>query len=234
MQVCTYSEYGFVNGGSAFKAFRNMGMPGKVIGRPKGMILGKMMGTGSGNGFSIVPNFRRYAIFILWETETDAKAFFDTSKTIQWYREKCTDYLHTYLIAAQVHGRWNGKNPFNCYKPHSENTLVAVLTRATIKPHFLPEFWMNVPDVSSFMANHKSALYRIGVGEYPLFMQATFSIWTDAESLRAAAYGDTDHGKVVKKNRERGWYAEEMFTRFSIFKTEYSGARFHKIPILQV
>jgi RsiW-degrading membrane proteinase PrsW (M82 family) len=48
----------------------------------KGMLVGKLLGTGSGLGFSGKPNWGQYAHFAVW-TETDTKKYFDSSTLIR-------------------------------------------------------------------------------------------------------------------------------------------------------
>lgn len=224
MQVCAYSEYRFSKFSHAFIALRNMGLGGKIFGTPEGLELAKPMGTGSGNGFSIFPDFKRFAFFSVWEDRAAAERFFAESKLIETYSERATSGLHALLKPVRVHGLWGGGSPLRPSEPSAGTLPVAVLTRATIRPRKLPDFWMNVPDVSSFMADAEGVLYKLGVGEYPLFMQATFSIWKNAEFLRQAAYGQRNaHAEVVRKTRERDWYAEEMFARFEVLDLKVSG-----------
>ncbi len=224
MQVCAYSEYRFSKFSHAFTALRNMGLGGKIFGTPDGLELAKPMGAGSGNGFSIFPDFKRFAFFSVWENRSAAEQFFAESKLIHTYTERARSGLHALLKPVRVHGLWGGGSPLRPSEPSGGTVPVAVLTRATIRPRKLPDFWMNVPDVSSFMADADGVLYKLGVGEYPLFMQATFSIWESAELLNRAAYGKNKaHAEVVRKTRERDWYAEEMFARFEVLDLKTLG-----------
>ncbi|MFN2422836.1 MAG: hypothetical protein ABR572_03580 [Cryomorphaceae bacterium] len=226
MQICTYSEYTFSGFKNSFNAFKNMGLGGNIFGAPLGLETVKPMGTGSGNGFSIFPDFNRFAFFAVWENRNAAECFFAESELIHTYEERAVRYLHTILLPVKVHGKWGGKEPLRPQPVSESGGAVAVLTRATIKTRHLPEFWMNVPDVSAFMADAPGVLHNLGVGEYPLFMQATFSLWKDAKALSAAAYGNTAHADVVRKTRERGWYAEEMFSRFEVVDIKTKGREF--------
>lgn len=229
MQVCTYSEYTFSGVNDALKAFKNMGLGGNVFGAAKGLETVKPMGTGSGNGFSIVPDFRRFVFFAVWESRVDADRFFAESELINDYSRRSIRALHVLLRPVKAHGQWGGKEPLRPQIPSEKDGAVAVLTRATIKTRHLPEFWMNVPDVSKFMADAPGVLHNLGVGEYPLFMQATFSIWESNKALNAAAYGNTAHADVVRKTRQRGWYAEEMFSRFEVVDIVTKGNAFEDI-----
>jgi len=225
-QICTYGEYNFSRKRDAFAAFKNMGRGAEIFGKPAGLVFAKLMGTGSGNGFSILPNLKSYAIFMVWESMDAAALYHKKNETIRWYKSTSHQSAEFWLKPLKSHGMWSGQNPFIPSEPDSKNAMLAVLTRATIHTRHLPEFWWNVPDVSSFMSGADGLLYRLGVGEYPLMMQATFSVWENREKLMKAAYGNTAHAEIVKRTRERGWYSEEMFTQFEVIGCETKGDQF--------
>jgi heme-degrading monooxygenase HmoA len=56
----------------------------------------------------------------------------------------------------------------------------------------------------------------IGIGEAPIGLQGTFSIWEDAAALRNFAYKGQAHAKAITATAENNWYAEELFARFSV------------------
>ena len=58
--------------------------------------------------------------------------------------------------------------------------------------------------------------FKIGIGEVPLLHQVTFSIWPDAASMAHFARGDGPHGRAITAVRDEGWFAEELYARFSI------------------
>jgi len=56
----------------------------------------------------------------------------------------------------------------------------------------------------------------VGIGEAPVGLQGTFSVWRDAAALKTFAYDGDTHAAVIARTRETGWYAEELFARFAV------------------
>lgn len=187
------------------------------LARVPGLGFSRLMGSGGGNGFSLSPNWGVYAWLGHWEGPAAAKDFFASN---DWYAEAAarSDRLITFsLTATMTHGEWGGDNPFT---PHPEAydpaEPVAVITRATIHPTKLLDFWRYVPRTSASVYERPERLLSVGIGEYPVFMQATFSLWTSGAAMTEFAYATDHHREVVRLTRQRGWYREELFTRFRL------------------
>jgi len=219
-----YLEFKFSSAKHKWTAFKNLGRPEIHFSDLKNVSFGKAMGTGSGNGFSVIPSLSKYGFLVLLESDEHDFNSVWNAQVFSEYRQNCHSFLHVMGRPLKAHGKWNGEEPFNdIHRTPDPQLPIAVLTRATIRGKRLLEFWRNVPKTSKFMFNHPAALYQTGIGEYPLFMQATFSIWKSRKALVEAAYSDTVHGEIVKKTRERNWYKEELFAEFSIDRVEQSG-----------
>jgi hypothetical protein len=91
---------------------------------------------------------------------------------------------------------------------------VAVLTRASIRPRRLARFYRAVPAVDQALAGADGCLRAVGVGEWPIARQATFSLWRDTGAVRGFAYTGGTHAAVITRTREEGWFTEECFARF--------------------
>jgi len=220
-----YLEFKFSSNQDKWEAFKNLGRPDIHFEGFRDLVFGKAMGTGSGNGFSIIPSLSKYGFITCLDAKSSDSQTIWNSPVFSAYRKKSDSYFHMVGKPVKSHGNWEGKNPF---KGHQQKTdpekPIAVITRATIRTQRLIEFWRNVPKTSKFMFNHPAAIYQTGIGEYPLFMQATFSVWKSRKLLVEAAYSDTVHGEIVKKTRQRNWYKEELFAEFSVDYAEKSGS----------
>jgi len=195
-------------------AFTQMGIgPGHLAG-VDGLSFVKLMGSGGRNGFGIRPNWGVYALLGVWDTTEKAQAFFSTHSWWQAVdghtREHCTFFLQT----TTAHGCWDGRMPFDKTTNFDPTQPVAVITRATIYPSQMARFWRYSRTVSASLEDHPAARLSIGVGEWPLIQQATFSLWNSGEDMLRYAYKSRQHREVVQKTRELGWYKEELFARF--------------------
>lgn len=215
-----------------FRALAQMGLaPRRLVG-VAGMRFSRLLGSGGGNGFARRPNWGVYAMLTVWEERAAAEAFFAHHP---WWQRSLATQCETatfFLEATLSHGAWGGANPFPArpadYDPAAP---VAVLTRATIRPRRLPEFWRYVPRTAASAYDQPARRLSIGVGEYPLFMQATFSLWTSGRAMQDFAYASPHHAEVVRRTRQRDWYAEELFARFRV--VEATGS-WEKRPVAEL
>lgn len=219
-EVVTMSLLRYESLASRWWAFSQMGIGGWYLKDIPGLKLLKLLGSGAGNGFSIRPNFGVYGVLAIWEDENVAQAFFSQHPWWQRALKKSTERCTFYLKPAVVHGEWGGQQPFTITTDYDLKAPVAVITRATIKTKHLIGFWRYVPQVSAHVKDRHGQRLSIGVGEWPLFMQATFSIWDSSQAMMDYAYQNPYHKEVIQKTRELGWYKEELFARFLPYRME--------------
>lgn len=209
-----------------YKGFKNkwnalgrMGRPPISVDEIEGLTFFKPLGTGSGNGFSIKPDFSTFGFVAVFDTENLAKSFLK-SDVINQYVKTSKSYSHVLMYTIKSHGEWSKQNPFKSSVGLDKSKPLAVITRATIKPKLAYQFWRNVPSVSKSMNNYDELIFSKGIGEFPLLMQATYSLWKDANAMMNYAYQNPKHAEMVKKTREIDWYSEELFARFVPFYHE--------------
>ena len=210
--VVTFSVFEFPRQ-KRWWALGQMGRSSLLQAAPPELLFGKMLGSGQG-GFSMRPDFSRYAMLGSWQSAEAATRFFQ-SDAMQEYQSQTRENYTLQMVTMQSHGKWNKTNPFaEVYKLPTPDLPLVVLTRATIRLRRLPEFWRNVPKAQQAIQNSAGLLFSMGVGELPLVQQATVSIWENAEAIRQFAYQQTFHKEIVKQTRQRDWYSEDLFARF--------------------
>ena len=103
--------------------------------------------------------------------------------------------------------------------PRRHEGPVAALTRARLTTRKAARFWAAVPPVSAALQQQPGLLAALGIGEAPIGLQGTFSLWSSPAALREFAHGDAAHLEVVRRTAEERWYAEELFARFTVLGT---------------
>ena len=93
---------------------------------------------------------------------------------------------------------------------------IAVLTRGGVKISKALNFWTSISSASKSISRAKGVSFYKGIGELPLFEQATFSIWDSIDHIKKFAYKDDLHLNIVKKAKEQNWYKEDLFARFLV------------------
>ena len=200
-------------------ALGRMARPPLSIKKVDGLSFFKPLGAGSGNGFSIKPDFSTFGLVAVFDSDEIAKEFINSDQ-IKKYTKAAKAYSHVLMHTIKSHGQWSKQNPFEASVEFDKTKPLAVITRATIKPKLAHKFWKYVPSVSKSMNDYDELIFSKGIGEFPLLMQATFSLWTNAEAMMKYAYQNPKHAEMVKKTRELGWYSEELFARFQPFYQE--------------
>ena len=179
----------------------------------------KLMGSGHNGTFDLQPDWQQWAILATWETRKDFDDFYHQSFISGWWRLFKTEKWTLLCEPIQSHGKWDGIEPFASTPVTDYNGPVAVLTRATIRLNKLKGFWTNVDSVAKLMTSAKGYITSFGIGEAPVYRQATFSIWQSVDDVKAFAYRSREHAEVIRKTREENWYSEELFARFKPLAT---------------
>jgi len=177
----------------------------------------KLMGSGKDAQVDLSPDYKHWAILTVWDNRIDCDNFYRDSFVMKWFSLFGIESFSILLKPLSSHGLWSTKEPFIVEKTSKIHTgKIAVITRAAIKFNRLKEFRLNIKRAADAMRIAPGFILSAGIGENPFFDQATVSIWEDAESMKAYAYQSHDHSDVIKLTRERKWYKEELFARFSI------------------
>lgn len=180
----------------------------------KGCTFWKLMGCGRNGSFDLKPDWQQWGLLATWNSRADFDNFHQRSFIAGWWRKLTTESWTLLAEPLQSHGTWDGDMPFGKPDVKSYAGPVAVLTRATINLNRLKNFWSHVDAAARVMALSEGYITSVGIGEAPVFRQATFSVWESLDHVKAFAYKGGEHADIIKKTRSENWYSEELFARF--------------------
>ena len=186
-----------------------------------GLVFSKSLGTGSGQTFTMRDaDATHWGLLSVWRDSEAAKAA-DMCALMQSWRRLSVEELRVEMQPLSIRGHWAGVSPFHpaeesATSPTESSQLIGAVTRARIKPRYWRRFARSVPAVSRDLSQDAGLLFALGIGEAPIGLQGTFSIWDSHESITNFAYKRRAHIDVIAKTQQLNWYAEEMFARLNI------------------
>jgi hypothetical protein len=193
-------------------AFISMALDRFVLGRSSNVGFFKSLGTGKGETFTPADaNSLRWGL-VAQVKDLDA---FDQSSVVERWRKNSVDEFRAVLEPISSHGKWAGQEPFVA-SVKDWNGPVAAITRARIKWHQNFRFWSSVPPVTVSLKSAPGLIAAIGIGEAPIGLQGTFSLWESAAAIREFAYKGAAHQKAIADTATYNWYSEELFARFAV------------------
>ena len=209
-------------------AFVAMGRDRRPLSAAPGLRFAKLLGTGSGETFAPRDaDLHHWGVLATWDSVAAATAFEDSPIVRRW-DARADERLRLALRPLTSKGRWAGRTPFGDPTPTKVDGPVAALTRARIRPRMWRTFWASVPPVTAALDDSAGVLLRVGIGEAPVGLQGTFSVWASSAALRDFAHRRVEHQAVIARTRELGWYSEELFARFAVLEADgaYAGTRY--------
>ena len=210
----------------------SVGIPGAVafmaLDRPRlarvdGLRFWKLLGTGSGQTFT--PNDadpHTWGLFAVWDSRAALARFESSAISRRWAR--ADEQWSAVLSPLTWKGQWSRRDPLDGAVAGADvaNRPVAAITRARVKPSQWRQFARATPPVAAAVNRTPGLRYTVGIGEAPIGLQGTFSLWDSTEALRSFAYGNAAHRDVMTRTVTDHWYAEELFARFSVLETRGS------------
>ena len=183
-----------------------------------GLTFAKLLGTGTGRTFTPRDaDPRHWGLLACWSDSASADAFEESSVARRWAaRSRHGERLRIVMAPWASRGTWAGRQPFGAPLSQPYEGPVAAITRARIKPSRTRAFWSAVPPVSTRLHESSGLITSLGIGEAPVGLQGTFSLWESAAAVRAFAHRSPEHLAVIAQTRRTGWYAEELFARFVV------------------
>ena len=179
----------------------------------------KLLGTGGGTTFTARDaRPTQWAMVASWDSPTALRRA-EQSPVLRGWHERSAETWRATLRPLSSRGRWSRREPFDVRASGRWDGPVAAITRARIAPRRAMAFWRSVPPVAADLADRPGLALALGIGEAPVGVQGTFSLWRDGAALRRFAYAGDAHRSVVRRTAEVGWYAEELFARFAVLDT---------------
>lgn len=172
----------------------------------------KSLGTGKGETFT-----PKDANALQWGLVAVIKNIdqFDSSSVVKRWRKSSVSEFRAVLDPISSHGQWAKKQPFTGSVGEWKGQ-VAAITRARIKWRHNPRFWRAVPPVTISLKSSPGLVAAIGIGEAPIGLQGTFSLWESAAAIREFAYKGEAHKQAIVDTATYNWYSEELFARFAV------------------
>ena len=198
------------------RAFSMMGLARRPLSRVPGLEFWKLVGSGTGEGFTPKPNTAVWGIVGVWSSLDVARERMEQASVFRRYRERSDEHWTVFLNPLSARGAWSGRNPFRAAAPNDARRGIVALTRATLKPTIAMQFWRRVPDISRVIGANEDVVFKIGLGEVPMLHQITFSIWPDTQSMAAFARASGPHADAIRAVRDEHWFREELYARFEI------------------
>ena len=174
----------------------------------------KLCGAGVGEGFTPTASPAVIAILATWPDADTARARIAGAPVFARYRARAAESWTVFLAPTSSRGDWSGARPFHPDAAPTPGPLAA-LTRATIRPAILRRFWGRVPRISDMIGADPNVTFKIGIGEVPMLHQVTFSIWPSKAAMDAFARTGP-HAEAIRAVRSEGWFAEELYARFTV------------------
>jgi len=207
--------------GQRLWAFKLMGRARRPLAATAGLGFHRMLGSGSGLGFSLLPDFGRYALLASWSSEAAADDFFVGAPLLGECRERGAELWTVKLLALRSRGAWAGAEPFAVHPGPLPPALPrVVLTRASLRPGALPGFWSRVPAINRSLAAAPGLRLALGVGELPWVRPVTFSVWDDDACLDRFAFQGSCHHAGARAAYQQRWFREDLFARFVAIATQ--------------
>ena len=197
-------------------AFMQMAIGRRTARNVPGVTFAKLMGTGTGKTFTPSDtDLKQWAVLFVAE-DLDVV---NGSNFIKGWNTRSTSVDRYLLNPISSHGKWSQREPFEVSAPSKSDGPIVAITRARLKWSQAIRFWRSIPPVVTDLHNSPGLLFSIGIGEAPIGLQGTFSVWQSGAALRDFAYKNAPHRAAIEDTKRFDWYSEELFARFELVNT---------------
>jgi hypothetical protein len=203
------------------RAVASMALDRFRLARTPGLQFWKLLGTGDGKTFTPRDaDANRWGLFAVWDSR-EARERFESSVIVQDWAAASDEQWSATLLPLTWKGEWSRRDPFAGVVAGTvvPGRPIAAITRARVKPSQWRAFAAATPPVANAVNGTPGLRYTVGIGEAPIGLQGTFSVWDSVDALRTFAYESPEHRAVMNRTVTDRWYAEELFVRFGVLET---------------
>jgi hypothetical protein len=199
-------------------AITNMATNKLLLKRVPGIEFIKLLGTGKGESFT-PKDADQFRWGILVTINQSNLRDLEKSFVVKIWSKISNNQYRVILKPISAHGLWSKRSPFLVEK-FEWSGKVAAVTRARIVWRKNLQFWKAVPPVTESLHRSEGLINAIGIGEAPIGLQGTFSLWESAAALRDFAYKGRAHVAAIAATESNKWYSEELFARFAVIEEQ--------------
>jgi len=178
-----------------------------------GLEFWRVLGTGKGDDTSPSADLSRTALFLTWRNE-DALHNFMREHSVARQMAEASEHWQVKLRSAGGMGSWKGNAIPEMLVRGSDAGPIAIITRAHVHARSWRAFGKAGFPVDRSLKTASGLLGVVGIGEAPIGMLGTFSLWRSVNDMKQWAYESPQHQEVMRRTRDERWYGEEMFARF--------------------
>lgn len=186
------------------------------LGSAPGLRFAKLLGTGSGETFTPRDaDPHHWAVLTVWDDTASATAF-GSGRLVRSWDGISHERLRVVMVPLSSRGTWARREPFGVQHARPAGGPVVAITRARLRASRSLAFWRAVPAVSGDLRGSAGLRMSMGIGEAPVGLQGTFSLWDSSAALVDFAYRRAPHVAVVRRTPAERWYTEELFARLAV------------------
>ena len=181
-----------------------------------GVSFAKMLGCGKGETFTPSDaDIHRWGLLV--SIDESQVGNLDASLLLARWRKRSVQEFRVLMDPIACHGKWSGREPFVVIaQDHDGPSKIVAITRARIAWRKNLSFWKSVPTVADALKSHPGLIAAIGVGEAPIGLQGTFSLWESEDALKEFAFRSKAHKAAIMATTKQEWFSEELFARFRV------------------
>jgi hypothetical protein len=184
-------------------ALLRMGRDRARVRRTPGLRFAKLLGTGDGRTFTVRDaDPLRWGLLATWTSPAAARGLRGALAGGPRLAPAGGGDLARRPAAGRLARHLERAAALRRPGPRPVDGPVAALTRARLRPSAALGFWRAVPPVSADLRDRPGLRAAVGIGEAPIGLQGTFSLWESGAAVRRFAAGAA-HAEVVARTGPR-------------------------------